>query len=35
MFSLLIEEINKLQEKDDELQKKLDMRNKTAITLNN
>lgn len=35
MFSLLIEEIYKLQEKDEELQKQLEQRNKKIITLNN
>ena len=35
MFALLIEEIYKLQEKDEELQKQLEARNKKIVSLNN
>lgn len=35
MFALLIEEVSKLQQRDDEIQKQLDLRNKKIINLNN
>ena len=35
MFSLLIDEVAKLQEKDGELEKQLDSRNRKMISLNN
>ena len=35
MFALLIEEIYKLQEKDEDLQKQLEARNRKIVSLNN
>ena len=35
MFSLLIEEVAKLQANDDDFQKQLELRNKKNISLNN
>jgi hypothetical protein len=35
MFSLLIEEVSKLQARDEDLQKQLEMKNKKTIALNN
>jgi hypothetical protein len=35
MFALLIEEVSKLQQRDDDIQKQLDLRNKKIIGLNN